>query len=145
VRVDARVSGVGAASGEYRSGDKSLPMTRGPVGSHEESERMVEQQSAPQSTRVVRNEDQHRYEVYRGPELAGFSVYTERADEVVFIHTEIGPEFGGQGLGSVLAEHAVRDVIAGGRMIVARCPFIAAYLDKHPEYDAHVVGKGASR
>jgi uncharacterized protein len=94
-----------------------------------------------QPTRVVRNDGQHRYEVYYGDNLAGFTVYTERGEQVVFVHTEIGKEYGGKGLGSVLAKHALEDVIARGGAIVAQCPFIAGYLDKHPEYDAHVVGK----
>lgn len=101
---------------------------------------MVEQQP----TRVVRDDDKRRYEVYYGDALAGFTAYTEHGDQVVFVHTEIGEEFGGKGLGSVLAKHAVEDVIARGATIVAQCPFIASYLDRHPEYDAHVVGKGLS-
>lgn len=94
------------------------------------------------ATSVIRNDDAHRYEVFYGTELAGFSVYEERGDRVVFIHTEIDESFGGKGLGSILARHAVEDVIARQRVIVAQCPFIAAFLAKHPEYDAHVVGKG---
>lgn len=95
-----------------------------------------------QSTRVVRDDDQHRYDVYYGDDQAGFAAYTEHGDQIVFVHTEIGKEFGGKGLGGVLAKHAVEDAIARGKAIVAQCPFIAGYLDKHPEYDAHVVGKG---
>ncbi|MEU0541757.1 GNAT family N-acetyltransferase [Nocardia sp. NPDC005978] len=94
---------------------------------------------------VVRNESQHRYEVWYGSSLAGFTEYRERDDDTVFIHTEIDPAFGGKGLGSVLAHDAIEDVIARGRVIVPRCPFIKAWLDKHPEYDAHVVGKGIKR
>ena len=93
-------------------------------------------------TKVLRNAEKCRYEIWYGDELAGFSVYEENGNQTVFIHTEIGDAFGGKGLGSVLARHAVEDVIERGRAIVPLCPFIAAYLDKHPEYDAHVVGKG---
>ncbi|MFJ4652913.1 GNAT family N-acetyltransferase [Nocardia sp. NPDC088792] len=95
---------------------------------------------------VVRNDAQHRYEVWYGNSLAGFSEYRERDDEdTVFIHTEVDGEYSGKGLGNLLAQEAVKDVIARGRSIVPRCPFIKSWLDKHPEYDEHVVGKGIKR
>lgn len=49
------------------------------------------------------------------------------------------------GLGNTLAQQAIEDTIARGRNIVPRCPFIKSWLDKHPQYDAHVVGKGIQR
>ncbi|NEW44537.1 N-acetyltransferase [Nocardia cyriacigeorgica] len=97
------------------------------------------------ATKVVHNEGKDRYEIWYGDELAGFTEYEERGDETVFIHTEIDKAFGGKGLGTVLARQAVEGVITGGRVIRAECPFIKAFLDKHSEYDAHVVGKGMSR
>ncbi len=87
---------------------------------------------------VVRNDAEHRYEIRHGGRLAGFAVYRERGDRTVFVHTEIGDDFGGKGLGSILARHALDDVVERGRTIVPVCPFISAYLRKHPEYEAHV-------
>ncbi|WP_280234238.1 GNAT family N-acetyltransferase [Nocardia cyriacigeorgica] len=97
------------------------------------------------ATKVVHNDGENRYEVWYDDDLAGFTEYEERGDETVFVHTEIGAAFGGKGLGTVLARQAVEDVIARGRVIRPVCPFIKAYLDKHSEYDEHVVGKGISR
>ena len=94
---------------------------------------------------VVRNDTQRRYEVWYGDSLAGFTEYRERDSDSVFIHTEVDSAFGGKGLGSRLAHDAIEDVIARGRTIVPRCPFIKGWLDKHPEYDEHVVGKGIKR
>ncbi|MCA2205798.1 GNAT family N-acetyltransferase [Nocardia rosealba] len=92
--------------------------------------------------RVVRNDDKNRYDIYYGDELAGFAEYIERGNDTDFVHTEIDDAFGGKGLGSKLARYAVEDVIARGRTITPHCPFIRGWLDKHPEFDAHVVGKG---
>ncbi|AVH22054.1 GNAT family N-acetyltransferase [Nocardia cyriacigeorgica] len=97
------------------------------------------------ATDVVHNESKHRYEIWYGGELAGFTEYEERGDQTVFTHTEIDDAFGGKGLGTVLAHQAIEDVIARERVIHPVCPFIKAYLDKHAEYDAHVVGKGITR
>ncbi|MEU8896570.1 N-acetyltransferase [Nocardia sp. NPDC048505] len=96
-------------------------------------------------TTVTRNDEKTRYEVYYGGKLAGFAEYDERGDERVFTHTEIDDAFGGKGLGKVLAKAAIEDTIAQQRVIRPLCPFIKAYLEKNPEYDAHVVGKGVTR
>jgi predicted GNAT family acetyltransferase len=89
-------------------------------------------------TRVVRNDDEHRYELWSGDTLAGFSEYREHGDRTVFTHTEIDNAFGGQGLGKVLAGEALDDAVKRGRMIVPICPFIADYLRKHDQYGEHV-------
>ncbi|MGQ4617806.1 GNAT family N-acetyltransferase [Nocardia sp. R7R-8] len=101
-------------------------------------------ESASES-KVVRDDERHRYEVFYGGEMAGFADYEERDDETVFTHTEIDGAFSGKGLGSVLAKSAIEDVIARGRVIRPVCPFIKAYLDKHADYDKHVIGKGVDR
>ena len=81
------------------------------------------------------NPDRQRYEAYLGDSLAGFADYTLEEGRITFTHTEVGDEFGGQGVGSALARGALDDVRArGGRTVVARCEFIAGWIDKHPEY-----------
>nr|WP_278261475.1 N-acetyltransferase [Nocardia sp. AG03] len=115
-----------------------------PVPVRKERKKMTEAQ--PESERrVVRNEDKNRYDVFLDGELAGFAEYVERGEDTDFVHTEIDGAFSGKGLGGVLARLAIEDVIARGRTITAHCPFIRGYLDKHPEYDAHVVGKGIAK
>lgn len=97
---------------------------------------------ATEQSKVLRNPGENRYEVWHGPELAGFAEYTEQGEETVFTHTAIGPEFGGKGLGSRLAGFAIDDTVDRGRRIRPECPFIRSYLEKHPEYTEHVVGGG---
>jgi predicted GNAT family acetyltransferase len=61
--------------------------------------------------------------------------YYERADDVVtFIHTEVPQELSGRGIGSRLARGALDAVRAEGLEVVAKCPFVAGYIAKHPEY-----------
>lgn len=75
-----------------------------------------------------------RYEVTVDGELAGFAEYREVDGARVFTHTEVFDAFEGKGVGSALAAGALDHVRATGRRLVARCPFIAAYLRRHDEY-----------
>lgn len=80
------------------------------------------------------NEAQRRYELVDNDEVVGFAEYNVDGDAVVFLHTEIGKGHEGKGYGSTLAKLALDDVLAANRKIVARCEFIGAYVNRHPEY-----------
>ncbi len=54
----------------------------------------------------------------------------------IFTHTEIAPEFGGRGLGSVLLGRALADVAAQELAVEARCGFVASYLAEAPRRGA---------
>jgi uncharacterized protein len=83
---------------------------------------------------VVRNENQHRYEAVIDGAVAGFAQFRSKPGQAIFWHTEVDPAYEGKGVGSVLARHALDDVRARGEQVVAQCPFIAAYIKRHPEY-----------
>lgn len=89
---------------------------------------------------VTREDSRHRYEVRLDGELAGFADAYVDGDEaggsgvVVVPHTEVDPAFGGQGVGSALVKGLLEDVRARGLVVRPLCSFVAAYLDKHPEY-----------
>ena len=90
------------------------------------------------SIEVVNNLQQQRWEASEGGELVGFSVYREQPGQVTFTHTEVNPALSGRGIGSMLAQAAVEDAVARDLRIVPRCPFIRAYLERHPEHAASV-------
>jgi uncharacterized protein len=82
---------------------------------------------------VVNNRAQHRYELVVEGHLA--ATYYEVTDGIMtFIHTEVPPELGGKGVGSALVKGALDQVRAEGLKVVAQCPFVKAYIDKHPDY-----------
>ncbi|UJW29136.1 N-acetyltransferase [Saccharothrix sp. AJ9571] len=87
---------------------------------------------------VARDEAGSRYQVFVGDRVAGFAAYREQGERTVFTHTEVGAEFGGQGLGKVLAAGALDDTVRRGRTIVPLCPFIAKYLERTTGYEEHV-------
>jgi uncharacterized protein len=82
---------------------------------------------------VVNNKAHHRYELLVDGHLA--ATYYKLADGVItFIHTEVPPELGGRGVGSRLVKGALDGVRADGLKVIAQCPFVKAYIDKHAEY-----------
>ena len=75
-----------------------------------------------------------RYEIRVGGEVAGFIQYRLTGDRLTMFHTEIDPKWEGHGLGGRLARGALEDARDRGLQVVPSCPFVAGYIDKHPEY-----------
>lgn len=89
------------------------------------------------------NTDWHRYELVANDQVVGFAEYKACGDAVIFRHTEVAAGHEGKGYGSTLAKQALDDVIAQGKKIAIHCEFIAAYVDRHPEYAAAIAANAA--
>lgn len=82
---------------------------------------------------VQDNPAKGRYELDVEGHIA--ATYYELADGVVtFTHTEVPKELGGRGIGSQLVKGALEQVRAKGLKVVAQCPFVKGYIDKHADY-----------
>lgn len=84
---------------------------------------------------VTHQPEEHRFVVTLDGELAGTAVYHDRNGRRIFVHTEIGDDFGGRGLGSTLVEQALSTTRQDGLAVVPLCPFVAGWLERHPEHD----------
>jgi len=80
-------------------------------------------------------EDERRYTLSLDALPVGFTTFVDHGDQRVFVHTEIDMAQSGKGLASVLVAAALADVRARELRLVAICPFTAAYLRGHREYD----------
>jgi predicted GNAT family acetyltransferase len=87
-----------------------------------------------ESLRVVDNPSELRYELWSAETLAGSIRYTRDGDVVTMVHTEVDPAFEGEGLGNTLVAGALDDARARGKRIRPLCPFVAAYIRRHPDY-----------
>lgn len=67
----------------------------------------------------------------------------DRAERILH-HTEVTPDREGEGLASRLVQHVIDDTVAAGRAVVPVCPYVAAWLDRHPGYTNHVVAPTAA-
>lgn len=82
---------------------------------------------------IVNNKAHRRYELAVDDHIA--ATYYKLADGVItFVHTEVPPQLGGKGIGSKLIKGALDQVRAEGLRVIAECPFVKAYIDKHADY-----------
>ena len=62
------------------------------------------------------------------------AAYQLEGARIVFTHTVVPPEIEGRGVGSRLIRGALDAVRDRGLRVVPQCPFVAAYIERHPEY-----------
>jgi predicted GNAT family acetyltransferase len=80
------------------------------------------------------NPEELRYELHRGDTIVGEIRYRSEPGMVVLVHTEVSPSSEGQGFGARLVAGALDDIRARGLRVVPFCPFVSAYIRRHPEY-----------
>lgn len=87
--------------------------------------------SAP--VNVIHDQAAHRFvaEVDGGTAVAE---YEQEDGRMVLTHTSVPPAAEGQGVGSALAREALGYARGEGLRVLARCPFMSAYIQRHPEH-----------
>jgi uncharacterized protein len=93
---------------------------------------------------VADDETADRYVLTVDGEPAGVLVYRPLSGATtgrIFLHTQVDPAFEGRGLGSTLIRSALDDARARGFAVLPQCPFVKAYLQRHPA-EADVVPAG---
>jgi uncharacterized protein len=84
---------------------------------------------------IVHAPDQNRYELRLNDKLIGLAAYRIHKGRIALTHTEVEPSCEGRGFGSRLAAAALDDAARKGLEVVPLCPFIAHFIDEHPEYE----------
>jgi predicted GNAT family acetyltransferase len=84
-------------------------------------------------TEVRDNAEKHQFELVVDG-YTSLAEYRLKPGVITFVHTEVPKELGGRGIGSKLAKGALDQVRARGLKVVPLCPFIKAWIEKHPEY-----------
>jgi predicted GNAT family acetyltransferase/glutaredoxin len=115
---DARVSDAAGQLIEYFRGTHELESASG----------------EPSEATVTDVPELHRYELRLGGRLIGLAAYRRRDGRLAITHTEVDEACTGRGFGSVLARAALDDARRRGETVVPLCPFIADYIERHPEY-----------
>jgi uncharacterized protein len=91
--------------------------------------------ASPGEAEIVDAPQASRYELRLGGRLIGLAAYRRRDGRIAFTHTEVDESCEGRGFGSRLAAAALADARREGLEVVPLCPFIAYYIERHPEYE----------
>ena len=102
-------------------------------------------EGTPADAKVVDVPEKSRYELRLGDRLVGLAAYRRRNGRIALTHTEVDEACEGRGFGSRLAEAALADARRQGLAVVPLCPFIAWYIEQHPEHGDLVAADYAGR
>ncbi|HUB59561.1 MAG TPA: GNAT family N-acetyltransferase [Puia sp.] len=87
---------------------------------------------------VFNSNERQQFQVLKDGELASLE-YRLSNGMIVLMHTEVPENLGGHGIGSALAEYAFKYARANHLPVKVYCPFVQAYLKRHPEYQDLIV------
>lgn len=79
------------------------------------------------------NRDKHRFEIDLGDGSFAIAEYKLVPGRIVLTHTEVPPAHEGHGLGKKLVQTALASARERELEVVPICPFVRAYIQKHPE------------
>jgi predicted GNAT family acetyltransferase len=87
----------------------------------------------PSSMDVFKNDARSRFEIQIGDQVAILR-YRETPGRIDLIHTEVPDELAGRGIAGRLASFALDYARGRGLGVKPTCPYVAAYIERHPEY-----------
>ena len=69
-----------------------------------------------------------------------FIDYKTFSHHITLLHTEVPKVLEGRGVAAALVEKAFLYLEAHGKKVMVRCPYIIAFLEKHPEWKRLLIG-----
>jgi len=81
---------------------------------------------------VVNNPEKKRFEVEVEGKLA-ICEYIHVGKNIIFTHTEVPVGLEGRGIASAMAKTALQFARDNNLRVQPLCPYIAGYMEKHPE------------
>lgn len=87
-----------------------------------------------ESVEIRQISERHRFEIQVDGKAVGLSTYRDDGGIRTFIHTEINPDHEGRGLAGRLVGAALDETRGEGLLVVSQCPYVKAFIERHPEY-----------
>jgi uncharacterized protein len=94
---------------------------------------MIRTVAAEPTIQVEMNSEASRYELLLDGEPTGFLDYRLGDGTIALTHAEVEASKRGLGFGRALAAGAIADAAERGLKVIPRCPFVVAYVARHPE------------
>jgi uncharacterized protein len=85
------------------------------------------------AAKVVHNIAAQQFEVHFGSLLCVLN-YRQSGEKLIIYHTEVPETLEGRGVAARMTQAALEFARAESLQIEPRCPYTAAFLQKHPEY-----------
>jgi uncharacterized protein len=85
------------------------------------------------SAEVTDHPERARFELDQDGALVGFVTYRLTDGTIDLLHAEVDSERRGRGLAALLVRAVLDDARARGLEVLPRCPFVAAFVDRHRE------------
>ncbi len=82
---------------------------------------------------LINNEAAKRYE-FHIEDQTPLIEYILTSQKIFLTHTEVPKPLEGKGIGSALIKSVLEDIDQKGLTLVPLCPFVAAYIKRHPEW-----------
>jgi predicted GNAT family acetyltransferase len=82
---------------------------------------------------LVKNDDKKRFEISIDGHFA-FIDFKERGDIISLIHTETEPELAGKGAAAAVVEKTLQYLQDHHKALMPYCPYVFAYIKRHPEW-----------
>ena len=82
---------------------------------------------------LIDNESAKQYEFEFEGEIPKIE-YIKTKNKIFLTHTEVPTSLEGKGLGSALVKAVLEDIEQKDLTLVPLCPFVAAYIKRHPEW-----------
>ena len=86
-----------------------------------------------ETSEVILNEKDSRFELQIGDALCVLD-YRRAPDKLVIYHTEVPPPFERRGLAARMTRAALDFARSQNLKVEPRCPYTAAFIQKHSEY-----------
>lgn len=84
--------------------------------------------------KLIDNAALHQYEFRVGDLIPRIEYIKTKNGEIYLTHTEVPSALEGKGVGSNLVRQALEDIERQQLRLVPLCPFVAGYVQKHPEW-----------
>ena len=87
-----------------------------------------------ENCKLIDNVALHQYEFRIGDLIPRIEYIKTKNGEIYLTHTEVPSALEGKGVGSSLVRLALEDIERQQLRLVPLCPFVAGYVQKHPEW-----------